>query len=62
MGTATSQLAQFFDALPLEDQQEAMAQILRFPVESSYDSIPDEALCYAADQIFLGLDQCETHQ
>lgn len=61
MGDSAKKLLEEFDALPLAERQEVVREILRRTAPSDYSFPTDEELVTAADQVFLELDQRESH-
>ena len=48
-----------FKALPPTDQHEVLVQLLREPIEASYEAPSDDELVAAADLAFLEYDKAE---
>jgi hypothetical protein len=48
-----------FKALPPTDQHEVLVQLLREPIEASYETASEAELIAAADSVFLEYDRAE---
>lgn len=48
-----------FKALPATDQHEVLIQLLREPIEASYEAPSDDGLIANADLVFLEYDKAE---
>jgi hypothetical protein len=59
MTRAAQQLIQTFEALPVQDRQEVLVELLRMPLEAGYPAPSDEELLSSADEIFRGYDERE---
>jgi hypothetical protein len=58
----TSNALQFlrsFKALAATDQREVLIQLLREPIEAEYEALSDSELLFAAEEVFLALDDAE---
>jgi hypothetical protein len=59
MTNAAQQLLSTFSTLTPQAQQEVLVSLLRLPIEVPYGSPSDESLRYAANAVFLDLDERE---
>jgi hypothetical protein len=59
MTNAAKQLIDSFDALPEQEQQEVLAQLLRRLMDAPYPSVTDDELTHAADLVFQDYDRRE---
>jgi hypothetical protein len=59
MTKAAQDLLRSFKALPATDQHEVLVQLLREPIEASYEAPSDDELVAAADLAFLEYDKAE---
>jgi len=59
MTKAAQDLLRSFKALPPSDQHDVLVQLLREPIEASYEAPSDDELVGAADVIFLEYDRAE---
>ncbi len=59
MTEAARHVLESFEALPEPEKQEVIAALLRHTLQGPYDSPSDDELAYAADQVFVDLDQRE---
>ena len=59
MTKAAQDLLRSFKALPPSDQHDVLVQLLREPIEASYETPSDEQLVAAADMVFLEYDRAE---
>ncbi len=59
MTKAAQDLLRSFKALPPSDQREVLVQLLREPIEASYEAPSDDELLAAADSVFLDYDRAE---
>ena len=59
MTKAAQQFLRSFKALPPSDQHDVLVQLLREPIEASYEAPSDDQLVAAADLIFLEYDSAE---
>jgi len=59
MTNAAKQLLDSFDALPEQEQQEVLAQLLRRLMDTPYPSTTDDELTHAADLVFQDYDRRE---
>ena len=59
MTTAAQDFMRSFKALPPTDQHEVLVQLLREPIEASYEAPSDDELVGAADLVFLEYDKAE---
>ena len=48
-----------FKALPPSDQHDVLVQLLREPIEATYEALSDDQLIAAADLVFLEYDRAE---
>ena len=62
MGTATVQLLEAFDRLPLEEQREFSAVIVHRAAQLDYGDISDEELTASAARMFALFDEQEDAQ
>ena len=53
------EVVQSFKALPATDQHEVLVQLLREPIEASYEVPSDDELIATADSVFLEYDRAE---
>ena len=54
---AAQDLLRSFKALPPTDQHEVLVQLLREPLEASYEAPSDDELVAVADSVFLEYDK-----
>ena len=59
MTNAAQEFLRSFKALPPTDQHEVLVQLLREPIEASYETPSDDELVAAADFVFLEYDKAE---
>ncbi len=59
MTKAAQDFLRSFKALPATDQHEVLVQLLREPIELSYEAPSDDELVAAADLAFLEYDKAE---
>ena len=59
MTNAAQDFLRSFKALPPTDQHEVLVQLLREPIEASYETPSDDELVAAADFVFLEYDKAE---
>ena len=59
MTNAAKQLLDSFEALPAQEQQEVLAQLLRRLMASDYDNVSEAAMLQAADAVFQDYDRRE---
>ena len=59
MTKAAQDFVRSFKALPPTDQHEVLVQLLREPIEDSYEAPSDDELIGAADLVFLEYDKAE---
>ena len=59
MTNAAQDFLRSFKALPPTDQHEVLVQLLREPIEASYETPSDDELAAAADFVFLEYDKAE---
>ena len=59
MTKAAQDLMRSFKALPPSDQHDVLVQLLREPIEASYEAPSDDQLVAAADSVFLEYDRAE---
>ena len=59
MTKAAQDFLRSFKALPPSDQHDVLVQLLREPIEASYEAPSDDQLVAAADLIFLEYDRAE---
>jgi len=59
MTEAVKELLDAFDALPVEEQREAAAELLRRILKGEAGDIPEGGLLAAAEALFLDLDARE---
>jgi hypothetical protein len=59
MTNAAQKFLRSFKALPPTDQHEVLVQLLREPIEASYEAPSDDQLIAAADLVFLEYDEAE---
>ncbi len=59
MSTEAQNLVATFNALPANDQHDAAVSILRATLKMDLGPLSDEALCLAAEELFLKLDRRE---
>ena len=59
MTKAAQDFLRSFKALPPTDQHEVLVQLLREPIEASYETPSDDELVAAADFVFLEYDTAE---
>ena len=59
MTKAAQHFLRSFKALPPSDQHDVLVQLLREPIEASYEAPSDDQLVAAADLIFLEYDRAE---
>ncbi len=62
MTEAAQHFLRSFKALPQTDQHDVLVSLLRLPLEAEYSASTDDELVYAADQVFLELEQAERGQ
>lgn len=60
MTNAAKQLLDSFEALPVEEQREVLAQLLRRLTESDYGTPADTTMLHAADVVFQDYDRRES--
>lgn len=60
MTETAQQLISAFKSLPVADQKEVLLNLLRMPLETPYFSATDDDLRFAADALFLEMDQRES--
>ena len=60
MTNAAKQLIDSFNALPEQEQQEVMIQLLRRLMHTPYPSLTDDELTHAADLVFQDYDHRES--
>ena len=59
MTKAAQDLLRSFKALPPSDQHDVLVQLLREPIEASYEAPSHDQLVAAADLVFLEYDRAE---
>ena len=59
MTKAAQDFLRSFKALPATDQHEVLVQLLREPIEASYEVPSDDELIATADSVFLEYDRAE---
>jgi hypothetical protein len=59
MSTDSRHLIESFDALPVVEQQEVMAELLRKTAQWDSPSLTDDELVRLADEVFLEMDRRE---
>ena len=59
MTNAAQDFLRSFKALPPSDQHDVLVQLLREPIEASYEAPSDDQLVAAADLVFLEYDRAE---
>jgi hypothetical protein len=59
MSTDSRQVISNFDALPLVEQREVMAELLRKAANWDTPPLSDDELSHLADEVFLELDRRE---
>ena len=59
MTKAAQDFLRSFKALPPSDQHDVLVQLLREPIEASYEAPSDDQLVAAADLVFLEYDRAE---
>ena len=59
MTKAAQDFLRSFKALPPTDQHEVLVQLLREPIEVSYEAPSDDQLVAAADLVFLEYNKAE---
>ena len=59
MTKAAQDFLRSFKALPPSDQHDVLVQLLREPIEASYEAPSDDELVAAADLVFLEYDRSE---
>jgi hypothetical protein len=59
MTIAAQRVLATFEALPEDDKQAVVVEILRRAAENEYPSLDEADLLLAADQVFLDLDRRE---
>jgi hypothetical protein len=59
MTKTARQLINSFEALPEQEQQEVLAELLRHLIDSPYATPSDDDLVHAADQVFQDYDRRE---
>lgn len=62
MTKAAQELLQSFEVLAEQDQREVLIELLRFPLDASYQPLSDDDLLDSADQIFLEYDEREARE
>jgi hypothetical protein len=60
MTTQVQNILSNFETLPLEDQRELAAEILRRSINLESNPLADDQLTAMADELFLRLDRQET--
>lgn len=60
MTEAVKELLDAFEALPVAEQREAAAELLRRIVKSESGDVQEDGLVAAAEELFLELDATET--
>ncbi len=59
MTKAAQDFLRSFKALPATDRHEVLVQLLREPIEASYETPSDDELIATADSVFLEYDRAE---
>lgn len=59
MTSNAKQFVRSFKALAPTDQREVLIQLLREPIEAEYEAPSETELVFAAEEIFLALDEAE---
>jgi hypothetical protein len=59
MTKAAQDFLRSFKALPATDQHEVLVQLLREPIEASYEAPSDDELIDGAESVFLEYDKAE---
>ena len=59
MTKAAQDFLRSFKALQATDQHEVLVQLLREPIEASYETPSDDQLVATADLVFLAYDKAE---
>ncbi len=62
MTRAAKQVIDSFEALPEQDKQDVLAQLLRRLIDSPYAPPTDEELTHAADSVFQEYDRREAQE
>jgi hypothetical protein len=60
MSRGTRSVLEAFEALPAEEREEVLAELIRRAASRDFEPLHDEDLTAAADQIFVEYDRSES--